>query len=441
MAEGEIEVDMPWQIEGPRAYQLAAGQRQRFTVVFAPDTAGLFRREIRYTSHRDRTTLLRGEVRAAIAVDPAAVELRHGPGDPARHAVFHILNHTSEDQTVTLGAAERLQAPASITVPAGERVPVSLSTAPTDVAPLGEEVRLAGAGMELRVPVRAAAVAPILRSAAAEIDFGQAAAAQPARASLEIQNVGGTEGFWRLEPAAPVSAEPAEARLAPGEKKKIGLTLLSPEPGQFRSLLTLRGEGQAVALPFKALVTTPSPPRRPATRAGVRALQTSSLAAGSRSGPLDDRAMADTSTQRPGRPLARDVAGVRPVEIGRSRAVLEWPASLSPAKEFRIESRQLSLDAKRDLKIEWTEESAVRTRFEGGRVRAQISNLKPGSGYMFRVVPLGVGSGPGKPLFSMSLQTAPKLRLRDIVTLPRVLAGLLVICLSVLGWQKYLARP
>jgi hypothetical protein len=386
----------------------------------------MFRREVRYTSHRDRTTLLRGEARAAIAAEPTTVELRHEPGNPARQGVFHISNHTSEDQVVTLVALERLQGPTSVTVPAGDRVPVSLSTAPADVAPLREEVRLAGASMELRVPVRAAAVAPIIRSTATEIDFGQAAAGQPTRALIEVENAGGTEGFWRVEAPAPVIAEPAEARLAPGAKRKIGLTLLSPEPGQFRSLVTLRGEGQSMAIPFQALVTSTSAPPPRAIRASARASQIPRhVESGSRERSRDD---AEDEPASSGTAASMPVPNVRLAKIGRDHVVLEWPAAISQAKEFRVEARHLSRDANRELKIEWVEHRAMRIRADGNKVRAEITNLQPGSGNTFRVIPVTAGAGAAEiePLFS--------------VTFPRVLGVALVVCLSLLGWQKYRAR-
>jgi hypothetical protein len=279
LVEGEVQVDAPWRVEGPAAYRLGAKERKIFTIVFAPIAPGSFRTEARYTSRRDRTTALRAECLAVVALEPATLELRHAPGDPVRRATLQLANRTDQERTLSITAGDRLKVPSSATLPARGKATIPVEMAANDTGALREELRLDGVGSPIRVPVMARPAGPIVRSATREIGFGKVAPGRSAQVALDLENIGGAEGFWKVEAPAPFVAEPAEVSLRPGEKKPVALTLRAPEPGRYRGWARVAGESQALEILVEAEVPTSVPAARQQSAAARPKIQRIAAAA------------------------------------------------------------------------------------------------------------------------------------------------------------------
>lgn len=442
LIEGEVQVEAPWRLHGSPAYRLGAKERKAFALIFAPVEPGVFRSEARFTSRRDRTTALRAECLAVIAVEPASLELRHEPGEPTRRAAFALVNRTDQPRSLRLTASPRLHLPAGAEVAARGRTIIAVEMTSADTAALREEVRIEGAGAPLSVPVRAPAVGPVLRRLTPALAFGRLALGQSARLGLEIENAGGTEGFWKWEVPSPFEADPPEAKLLPGEKRTVAITLRATQPGRYRSWIKVRGEAQTHEIPIEAEVVSstaaaPLPSSKPRMqRVSTRGASQSAVAA-----PSDEAAIRLTSpftgdvTLR----IAKQRAGVQIREVRPTSVVLDWPAALTATKDFKVQIRQLSLGAARELKIDWAELRTLRLRTEGDRVVAELKKLSPATAHAIRVLPVAAAGETGPPLFIADVVTPAKPRLREMLTPLRVLLLILAGLLGTMAWRKY--RP
>ena len=432
IAEGRAEVAAPWKIDGPVGYRLGAGAHAVFRVVFAPEQAGTFENAVRFSSQPETSVPVRGAARAALAVQPAQVVLQHAAGDPVRTGSFEITNQADAARRVTLSGGGRLQIPADLAVPAHGTVRVPVQTAAGDVAALEGEVRVEAPGLTLRVPVRAAPVAAIVRAGRELVAFGRVDATQAAGASLELENIGGTTAGVSLAIAPPFVLEQATATLSPGEKKTLALRTQPAAAGKYRARLTVQADRQQLEIPVEAELVAASAPAPNPVPVGPSSSEPAPQLPAPEETPV-------VPGQFPGE--LRVAIGVKLTDVRATGATLEWPAAMSEATQFRVERRGLVADESGGVKFRWDELPGVTFRREGDRHVALLRGLQPATVYALRVVPLGPDPEASQPLFLQNFttpQAGPGLWSK--VTPLRVLLAVLVLCAALLLRQRRAER-
>ena len=117
--------------------------------------------------------------------------------------------------------------------------------------------------------------------------------------------------------------------------------------------------------------------------------------------------------------------------------MIDWPASLGPLENLRIEERVLSLSDAGELQIGWTPLAAASITPAGERVVAELRGLKSGTSYAVRVV-----SGKdthASVLFAADFRTAAKTQVSaDSLRTPLLSAGLCILLFAV--WRSRRAK-
>ncbi len=438
MAEGELEVDAPWRIEGNSKYHLAAGAKHSFLIRFAPERAGTFQSEVRYSSQRDRFTLLSGKAEAPLVVEPSSLDLHNAPGDPVREASFEILNNSEQEIEVALEGVERLEFPQSVSVPAKARLAVTVRTPKADVDDLQGELQLNGAGMGLRVPVRGPAAGPVLRSLQESLRFGPAAVGAGGAATAAVENLGGSIGSWKCEITSPFKIADSKLQLAPGEKRMITVRIDAGEPGRYDGGLKITGEQQAVDIPVAAVITGAQASLLPASNpmAAPSPMPVTSQASISSALPAASEPGEGTLPSEQNRPAWMNATVA---ERGPTYAILTWPTAASAATQYKLEDRVLALDAKHSLKTDWVQVPATSTRVENNKVVAEVRGLKPHSPHTIRVSPVEPGGITGAPLFMLQFTTADAFSPFRL-TASRLLLIALCLAAAIFGWNRFRQR-
>lgn len=163
IAEGDFELTEPWSIEGGHHYRLGAGEQRTFKILFAPAVEGASSGELRYSSHPERATTLRGMAHPPLSLSPAALELQHDPESAVRAGTFAAINNTPENQTLKFTASDRLLFARIQAIAAGGRKNVVVQMSANDLSALSEEIRAEAGGYSAIVAVTAAPIAPIVR--------------------------------------------------------------------------------------------------------------------------------------------------------------------------------------------------------------------------------------------------------------------------------------
>ena len=436
MAEGELEVDPPWRIEGSHKYHLGAGARQSFTILFAPESAGEFNSEVRYTSQRDCFTLLSGKANAALAVQPLPVKLKSRTGEAVRDGEMEIVNNTDTEAQVTLSGPDRLTFPKSLTIPAMGRATAVIQALASDAAEVREELQIEGAGVQLKVPVLGGPVGAILQVAERELHFPSAVVGQAVSGTLQVENVGAALGSWKWEAQAPFEVPNQPVRLGAGQKQEVTFRVSSNEPGRFRGWLKVAGEGQSLDVPVEALFTAGLGPARTVAAAGVREVFTSIPDGGNSS--QNDSAQSEEN-HHPDlahyAPLLK-VREARASEIGPREVTLTWPKESTASSKFKLEKRQLSLDQSHTLRANWQDVPVAESHVQDDKMIAKVTGLAPGTAYTVRVLPVDSNGAEGIPFCQFQFSTLPPISIWEILaahgTLLFFAAALLVIVF--LGW-------
>jgi len=432
IAEGKIVIGAPWKIDGPAGYRLTAGARMVLKVVFAPDTPGNFDTLLRCTSQPEASVTVHGEAVSALTATPAKVVLQQDVADdPVRTGSFELTNATDTDRPVALTGGARLQFPPDINVPAHGSVKVTLLSAAKDVAPLADEIRVASSGTTLVIPVRAAAVGPIVRTSRETVAFGRVDAASSAETRLALENIGGTVADVKLEVGTPFTTEPKTA-LAPGEKKSVILRTQPAPAGRHRSLLKVKIDQRDLAIPVEVelfAAAAPVPPTEVATDHPAPSpeieISTPSVAVTAATASLSGEVFGH---QRP-------VSGVKVTAITAHTAVLEWPVALHEATQFRVEYRILEQSPEGALQVRWDALPGVTIRRDGDRYFAALRELESATRFGLRVIPLAPGGDADGPLFVHSFNTLPKRKWWPAITPLRVLLAALAGC-GFLVWRQ-----
>ena len=265
IAEGGIEVDMPWRIEGARRYKLTAGERHIAKIVFAPQRAGKFESKVRFPAQPDRAVTVSGIAEEPLAVMPAEIVLAQDRGQPLRAASFELRNNTDAALDVAVAASPRLIVPTTLHVPAHGAASASVQTAETDGAPVEETIRFTAGTLSALLPVKADALPAMVRARPQSVTFRQMGVGATAKERIIFENRGGMESKVALTIGAPFSIDEKSFVLAPRAEKEVVVALAATSAGSAQSVLKVAADGGGFDIPIEAGVSSISAPasRRP----------------------------------------------------------------------------------------------------------------------------------------------------------------------------------
>jgi hypothetical protein len=234
--------------------------------------------------------------------------------------------------------------------------------------------------------------------------------------------------------------------LLAGEKRGFDVEIESATPGRFRGWVQFKAGTQTFEIAVEAEVATgsgrPNPPTRVAAAKNMDP-----------SAPAEAEPVAPESVEEvPLPPLApiewfgdRTLPpGVKVAEVTPTTATLEWPASLSPASQFRVDLRQLAYAPEGDLTVNWLELGGLEIRREGANYVTTIRDLEPAQPWTIRVRPAD-GAGENR-IFAIDFRTPPKPSYLPQVSPLRGLLALLFVLFAVQSffwWRRraeYLQR-
>lgn len=395
LIEGDLEVDPPFKVEGRRHYHLEAGDYTYFKIVFAPSEGGLFRREIRYTSDREFVTTLVGSAQTPISAEPARIELRHGSDSAVRTGAFEIVNRTGDPLTFTLNGGARLQVPASVSVTAHGRAAIAVSTRAEDVTELEDEVRVESTGFALRVPVRAFKAGPILRLAQQNLALGRIDATRGARASVVLENAGGTTANVTAEIAPPFTLSETTFDVMPGEKKRLALIVPPGDAQRYRTWLKFKAGATNAELEVDAELVSSTGASRPSSRDENPETK--------RPAPAVDPA--DLPPWMPDLNIAKDI---RVTGVTATTANLQWPIEFNGAAKFTAHRLMLTRDSAKELRNAWVEIPKTTFTRQGPLWVASLTGLLPQQSQTVRIVALDPEGRAKEELFRLDFYTLPR---------------------------------
>jgi len=432
LAEGRVETSGAWSVRGEAGYRLERGEKQQFTIVFAPQEEREYRAEIRYTGSPDRVTLLDGFGAKPFAVRPTKIELTAPRNQFVRTGTIDIENRTNQAQQATLQAGKKLRLfAANVEVPANGKARVKVeSVEDAGVAGFDDAFKVQIADATFDVDVHAAAVGPIVRANAEKVWVGAAGVGPAAAATLQVENIGGTATVVHAGIDEPFAAAEGDKTfpLGPGEKRLIHISLQTREAGKFREILRVETSANQLEIPVEAESAgqeniAPTPSRESAT------------------GPLIVDRKPETLAPQPlidSQEMLAAVASrftVHVKHIASRSAEVEWPAKGGDAKRvFHIERRFLSLDAKRELKIDWQPVKNVEITRTNDAVSARFRNLEPGKLHTFRVVAQSSETGAApEPLGEFQIWTTAPAK----TSWRAILIGVLLAALALIAWRRF----
>ncbi|MDB6175601.1 MAG: Fibronectin type domain protein [Chthoniobacteraceae bacterium] len=433
IAEGNLEVEPPWQIDGPLHYRLNAGTKSSIKLIFSPKSVGSARGLLRYGPETQCVTALTGESLPPISILPAKLLLKQSEGEKGvRSATLEIFNNTASEQTITPLEDDRFIFSSAATIKPLSEGSIHVETVEANLAALDGEIRLHSTAGEISVPVHGDAVPPILQITRESVNFGAIPFGGNAREQFGIKNRGGTSTTVTMEIAAPYFLQQPAITLSPGEQKELTIGLLTANPGSYRSTLLIRARSLAnLEIPVTAQIAqavgfaTPSRTERPVLVAASRPR----VIAANR-----HEEIASASTE--GLPL--QLAQI--VELTPTMAILDWVEPNPGTVHSKIEVRQLSLEGGQ-LKLDWKEMGSFVPEFKNGRMKGTLTRLEPGALYTIRIRAIKADQSSVVRCEAQFKTPPKKPLLASLFTPLRILAGLLVMALGGVIWQKIGRRP
>ena len=436
IASGDVIVDAPWKIDGKAGYRLRAGEIAVLKIVFSPELGGKFEGVARYTSEPEHSTTLRGVSQAAITADPTEWTLQQIPGDATRSGSFELANQLDEPRTLQLKTDARLKIPAQVTIPPHGRATIPVEASSQAPQSMDTEIRLEAGDFSIAVPVHVPVLAAVFRPATPLVAFGLLAAGHATSARFALENVGGSSGRISWEISPPFHLTESSALFQPGEKKEFPLAIDGKVPGRYRTWLKFKAGDQSFDIPVEAEIA--GAPPSPAGAGGTPIVS----AAPAESNPLPEPAETAPTTAAPLMPLDPDLdprlpRGVVVKNITTTSAVIEWPGSLSPAKQFRVDMRQLRVGHDGQLEISWLQPTGIPIEARGSNYAAILTDLQSGSPWTVRIMPIFANGEVGPRLFVVTFQTPPKSSFLGRVPKPSPLQGLLIVLAALVGWRGW----
>ena len=421
-AEGAIEVDAPWRLEGARRYKLAAGERHIAKIVFAPERAGKFESEVRFPSQPDRAVSIVGIGEAALAVTPAELTLAQDAGQPLRAGSFELRNNTDAALDVTVAASPRLIVAATLHVPPHSATAASVQTAEKDGAPLDETIRFTAGTLSALLPVKANALPALIRARPSSVTFRRIGVGATARERVVFENLGGMESKVALAIGAPFSIEENTFVLAPNAEKEITVTLAATSAGSAQAVLKATLDRGGFDIPIEAGVSSisepASAPRRPAPQPVAR-----------RESVEPESAPAFVSSGQ----FAATI-----VSAGEHSATFQWPGAIPAGAKLRCLLRTLTPDENGELVSTFHEFPTCSFTRRDDTNLATVEKLEPGNTYHFRIEAV-TGDGATPLTFAQVRTPAPPPR-ATIFSLTRILIALALLAAGASIWQRVRSR-
>lgn len=442
IASGEVIVDAPWKIEGKATYRLRTDEIAVFKVVFAPDAGGRSEGVARYTSDPQHSTTLLGVAEAAIAANPPQWVLQQTPGESTRSGTFELLNQLDEARTIQLKADARLKVPAQLTLAphAGANVTVEVASANADG--FDAAIQLVAPDFSIAVPVRVPALAAIMRVLPQPMTFGRLAVGAQASEHFTVENIGGASGRVAWEISPPFRTPETSATLQAGEKKDFALELETKLPGRYRTWLKFRAGAQSFDVLVDAEIASTGK-GVPRTLTGATGAPGSAEAAPPAADTGASPEGSDPAPPPAPMPLPdwvtdpRLPGGVRVSQITETSAVIEWPASLSPATRFRVDMRQLKIGADHRMEISWVQPTGIPIERKADVYKAVLTDLRPGQPWSVRILPLEASGEAGAALFTVDFFTQGTSSIGSRLTHVSLLQLLVVGLTFLIGWQAW----
>ena len=415
IAEGTIEVGAPWKVEGGRRYKLQAGEKLVTKIGFAPERAGKFESEVKFTSQPDRAVILRGVAEDALAVNPVELLLAQDAGRPLRAASFKIRNNTEGALDVTIAASARLILKTPIHLGANEVAAVPVQTAETDVAVMDETIVLNAGALTTRLPVKAKAVPGLVRASPERVIFRMGAGTE----RIVFANQGGMDSKVTLAIDPPFAVEEAGFVLAPGMEKAVAISLPSASGGGAQAALKVGVDGGGFEIPVASVGIT---------QAG--------------SPPVVKRAK--TVIPVTAKKVEAEISDPPTLEIGDSPATVEsvvansatfrWTGTSPKVADFRLFRRILSLDEAGELVSTFEPYPAFKIVQRGSSSVATVDNLLPGEVYTFRVD--AVVAGETQTVTFAQIHTPEASSRKSRFSLVHVLFALMLVTGGLSIWQR-----
>ncbi|GEM_PF-5973022 len=415
--EGTLDVDKPWEIAGRAHYRLGPGAKETFVLGFTAGSVGEFNGEAKYSDYPERVTALHASVKAPFSVLPALLGLRAEKDDAVRSGCLEIANGTGEVETIKIDLPARLQGPGRVELAAGGKKIVMVKTAPDDLQPIEESIRLSTPLWGMALPVRAPVVGPILRAVPDSVSFGETVAGNDFTTSFTIKNVGGSRANVTLSAPPPFRIDDGSFPLEPGAEKAVTVELEADEPGNFEKSIRVDGGGG-----FDIRV-----------RAKVAAVE-------AKGAPQPAAVVVNEPERSQSAPVSpvRRIASVRITRIGSTSCQADWIAPEPGNLRYQLEARNISLDAQGNLRVVWLPLRDVSYTNSGDEVIASVKGLVPAFPYGFRARSIdakGVRSRPSQPVYFV---TAPAWHPRA-TPLGALFVALAVLVAGVIR-QRYFAR-
>jgi len=440
IATGEVIVDAPWKIEGKTAYRLRADEIAVFKVIFAPDAGGKSEGVARYTSDPQHSTTLMGVAEAAIAANPPQWALQQTPGEATRSGTFELLNQLDEPRTIQLKADPRLKAPAQVTLAAHGGANVTVEAASPDADGFDAAIQLVAPDFSIAIPVHVPALGAIMRATPQSMTFGRLATGTQPSERFTVENIGGASGRVAWEISPPFRTPETSVTLQAGEKKEFALELETKLPGRYRTWLKFRSGAQSFDLPVEAEIAATGGGRRIAAGSpGSPSIPGGVAPADPGASPeADESAPAPAPIPVPGWVTDSQLPrGVRVSKITATSAVIEWPASISPATRFRVDMRQLKIGADHRIEISWVQPTGIPIERKGDTYNAVLTDMSPGQPWTVRILPLQANGEVGAPLFTVEFFTPGKLSIGRRLAHPSLLQLLVIGLTLLIGWQAW----
>ncbi len=415
IAEGTFEVSPPWRIEGARTYKLPAGDRRAAKIVFAPERAGNFESELRFTSQPDRVINLRGIAEAALAMEPAALVLSRDAGQPLRAAAFTLKNNTDQPLDVALTASARLVLKKSLHLEPHAAAPVAVQAAETDATAVRETIVCTAGTLTAKVRVTADPLPALIRAQPDIIAFRKASIVE----HLALQNFGGMESKVTLSIEPPFSVKDASFTLPAGAAKEVEIALATRPAGTIQTALKVSFDGQQFEIPVEAHGAIAEPTAASPRRA---------------SAPIKIKREPEPS--EPSEPVASEdftLPAIIDATTGNS-ATLHWKNEAPAGTTLRCLERALSLDAEGELVVTFQDYLACKFTPRDGQIFATIEKLEPGKMYYFRI-DAAVADGASPVAFAEFFTPAPPARKSPIsLSLALFIAAIVTGGLSI--WRR-----
>ncbi|MEI9896321.1 MAG: fibronectin type III domain-containing protein [Chthoniobacter sp.] len=129
--------------------------------------------------------------------------------------------------------------------------------------------------------------------------------------------------------------------------------------------------------------------------------------------------------------------GVQVSHITTTSAIIEWPASLSPATRFRVDMRQLQIGPDGKLQVTWLQPTGIPIEARDKNYAAILTGLHPGQPWTVRIVPLQANGEAGQRLFTVEFLTPFRGSLPGRFPRPSLLQWLLIALGALLAWQGW----